>query len=68
MTKRELIDEITRLNPTASPDFLAEFPASDLAEYLERLRWAHPPEEAAAHIDAEPAPEPVQAGPLQSAG
>jgi hypothetical protein len=68
MTKRELIDEITRLNPTASPDFLAEFPALDLAAYLERLQWAHPPQEAAADVDAEPAPEPVQAGPFRFAG
>ena len=40
MTKRELIEEITGLNPTAKPAFLAEFGESDLAEYLQHLCWA----------------------------
>ena len=43
MTKRELIDEITHLNPTATPAFLAPFEDGDLAEYLEHLRWVVPP-------------------------
>ena len=30
MTKRELIDQITRLNPTAMPAFLAGFKDGDL--------------------------------------
>lgn len=47
MTKRELIDEITHLNPTATPGFLAGFEVPDLAEYLEHLKWTHPPAEAA---------------------
>ena len=44
MTKRELIDEIVELNPTATPEFLADFEQSDLAEYLQHLQWvAEPP-------------------------
>jgi len=39
MTKRQLIDEITHLNPTARPVFLADFDDTDLAEYLQHLRW-----------------------------
>lgn len=43
MTKRQLIEEITDLNPTAKPSFLAEFGDRDLAEYLRHLRWVCPP-------------------------
>jgi hypothetical protein len=39
MSKRELIDEIVRLNPTAKTDFLARFKEKDLNEYLEHLTW-----------------------------
>ena len=39
MTKRELIDRITRLNPSAAPGFLAGFDDTDLAEYLQHLKW-----------------------------
>lgn len=46
MTKRELIDQITRLNPTAMPAFLADFKDGDLAEYLKHLRWASAPQVA----------------------
>ena len=48
MTKRQLIDEITHLNPTAGAAFLADFEDSDLAEYLEHLQWvASPPAQPA---------------------
>ena len=43
MTKRELIDEITHLNPSAPPAFLAEFESEDLAQYLQRLRYVLTP-------------------------
>lgn len=43
MTKRELIEEITRLNPTAMPAFLAGFKDTDLAEYLKHLTWVASP-------------------------
>ena len=43
MTKRELIDEITHLNPTAGADFLASFDDADLCEYLLHLKWVVPP-------------------------
>ena len=44
MTKRQLIEQITDLNPTAKPAFLAEFKDADLAEYLQHLRWADQPQ------------------------
>jgi hypothetical protein len=37
MSKSSAIDAIRRLNPTASPDFLAGFSGDDLVEYLDRL-------------------------------
>jgi hypothetical protein len=43
MSKRELIDEILRLNPTAKPDFLAHFKEKDLQEYLVHLNWLNSP-------------------------
>ncbi len=43
MSKRELIDEIVRLNPTARPDFLAHFGDHDLREYLDHLNWLNAP-------------------------
>lgn len=44
MTKRQLIEQITDLNPTAKPAFLAEFKDADLAEYLQHLRWVGQPQ------------------------
>ncbi len=40
MTKRQMIDEIMDLNPTAEPEFLAQFDGPDLREYLGKLRKA----------------------------
>ena len=40
MTKRQLIDEITSINRTAQPGFLARFDEMDLDEYLRHLRHA----------------------------
>ena len=37
MSKRELIDEILRVNRTAKPEFLAEFGEKDLQAYLDRV-------------------------------
>lgn len=37
MSKRDMIDRIRRLNPSARPEFLAEFEESDLLEYLRQL-------------------------------
>jgi len=37
MTKREMIDQIRRFNPTAQPDFLADFQETDLLAYLHQL-------------------------------
>ncbi len=38
MTKREAIDLIRRINPTAQPDFLADFQQEDLLAYLHQLQ------------------------------
>ncbi len=37
MTKSDTIDAIRHLNPTADPQFLAEFSGDDLTCYLDRL-------------------------------
>ena len=37
MTKSDTIDAIRHLNPTADPQFLAEFSGDDLVRYLDRL-------------------------------
>lgn len=38
MSKRETIDRIRRLNPTAMPEFLATFQEMDLLAYLHQLQ------------------------------
>jgi len=38
MSKRETIDRIRRLNPTAMPEFLATFEDGDLLAYLHQLQ------------------------------
>lgn len=40
MTKRQLIDEITVINRSAKPSFLARFDTLDLDEYLRHLQQA----------------------------
>ncbi|MBV8780501.1 MAG: hypothetical protein JO353_03815 [Phycisphaerae bacterium] len=40
MTKRQIIDDIRRHNPTAQPQFLAQFDAAALQQYLEHLQAA----------------------------
>jgi membrane protein involved in colicin uptake len=40
MTKRQLIEEISKLNTTAQPHFLAQFDEPDLKQYLEHLEGA----------------------------
>ena len=40
MSKRQLIDEIRVLNPTAEQQFLAQFNEEDLAAYLTNLQSA----------------------------
>ena len=43
MTKRELIDEIRDVNPSALPEFLCVFDEGDLSRYLDHLRDAQTP-------------------------
>ena len=38
MTKSDTIDTIMQLNPTATPEFLAEFTQDELGRYLARLQ------------------------------
>ncbi len=40
MPKRQLIDDIRQINPTAQPQFLAQFKEPELKEYLDHLRAA----------------------------
>ena len=40
MTKRQLIDEIRRINTSAQVEFLAQFDDADLRQYLEHLEGA----------------------------
>ncbi|HEY8665581.1 MAG TPA: hypothetical protein VIL86_02900 [Tepidisphaeraceae bacterium] len=40
MTKRQLIDDIRRFNPTAEPQFLLQFEEGDLKQYLQHLQDA----------------------------
>lgn len=40
MSKRQLIDDIRLLNPTARPQFLAQFDETALQQYLDHLRAA----------------------------
>ncbi len=37
MSKREIIDFICQINKSAKPEFLAQFPASELNRYLDNL-------------------------------
>lgn len=63
MTKRQLIDEIVHLNPTAGAAFLAEFEDSDLAEYLQHLHWVASPPAQPTRL-AEPVHSADDLGPL----
>jgi hypothetical protein len=40
MTKRQLIEEISKLNTTAQPQFLAQFDEEALKQYLDHLEGA----------------------------
>jgi hypothetical protein len=40
MTKRQLIEEISKHNTTAQPQFLAQFDEDALKQYLEHLEGA----------------------------
>ena len=41
MSKRQLIDDIRRYNVSVQPQFLAQFDATALKQYLEHLEGAH---------------------------
>lgn len=41
-TKDQTLESIVRLNPTAAPEFLAEFSNDELARYLDRLNSLRP--------------------------
>ena len=38
MSKREIIDHIMEINPSARPEFLADFSQETLSEYLGHLK------------------------------
>jgi hypothetical protein len=56
MCKREVIDEILRLNLSAKPAFLAEFSLEDLEHYLRHLRAAMTPRPLACLYGLTPPP------------
>ena len=56
MTKRDMIDHIRRLNPTAEAEFLARFTQDDLLAYLHQLQ------EIERERQQRGAPEPVLVG------
>lgn len=37
MTKQELIDKITSVNPTTTPEFLLDFSERNLSDYMHQL-------------------------------
>lgn len=41
-TRDQTLESIVRLNPTAAPEFLAEFSNDELARYLDRLNSLRP--------------------------
>lgn len=43
MTKREMIDDIMKINLSAQPEFLADFDDIELEEYLHHLKWVDQP-------------------------
>jgi hypothetical protein len=45
MTKRETIDRIVARNPSARPEFLAEFTPEELGDYLRQLESVPAPTE-----------------------
>jgi hypothetical protein len=45
MTKRETIDQIVARNPSARPEFLAEFTPEELDDYLRQLETLPAPTE-----------------------
>ncbi|HSW45806.1 MAG TPA: hypothetical protein VLM89_09565 [Phycisphaerae bacterium] len=53
MSKRDMIDRIRRFNPTAQPEFLADFDEPDLLAYLGQLTELE--REQARHAEREPA-------------
>lgn len=56
MCKREVIDEILRINLSAKPAFLAEFSLEDLDDYLQHLRAALTPRPMAGLYGVSPVP------------
>jgi len=52
MNKRELVDEIMRINQSAKPDFLAGFHTEELQAYLKHLQWAQTPRPGTGRVTA----------------
>ena len=54
MTKRDIIDQIRRQNPTARTEFLATFGEDDLLAYLHQLREVETERRRQAERELEP--------------
>ncbi|MGA3068039.1 MAG: hypothetical protein ABSF29_14435 [Tepidisphaeraceae bacterium] len=55
MSKRQLIEQIQSLNPTATEQFLSQFDDSDLQQYLQHLQDASKHETRIASWSRKPA-------------
>lgn len=55
--KNQTLESIVRLNPTAAPEFLAEFSHEELALYLDRLNSLRPGRDIFKNDVGNPAPQ-----------
>ena len=62
--KKQTLESIVRLNPTAAPEFLAEFSHDELARYLDRLSSLRPGRDIDENdVNHSPPPHPVRLSP-----
>ena len=62
MTKHDTMEAIMRLNPTARPEFLAEFAADELRDYLRQLEGLFRRDRRRSEADGRLAPQPAHVG------
>jgi hypothetical protein len=62
MTKSDTMEAIMRLNPTARPEFLVEFAANELRDYLRQLEDLFQRDRRRSEADEQPAPQPAHLG------
>ena len=62
MTKSDTMEAIMRLNPSAKPEFLAEFAADQLRDYLRQLESLFQRGRERGETDDRVAPQPAHLG------